>query len=123
VAGEGNPGMGGPNGDLYLVMKVAPHPLFKREGDDLQVDVPVPLVTAVLGGEIQVPTLKGSKLALKIPPETQNGKVFRLGQQGMPRLNDTRRGDMLAKVAVVLPTSLNERERNLFEQFKAMRPN
>ena len=83
----------------------------------------MPLVTAVLGGEIQVPTLKGSKLALKIPPETQNGKVFRLGQQGMPRLNDTRRGDMLAKVAVVLPTSLNERERNLFEQFKAMRPN
>ncbi len=123
VAGEGNPGMGSPNGDLYLIVKVASHPLFKREGDDLQVDVPVSLVTAVLGGEIQVPTLKGSKLALKIPPETQNGKIFRLGQQGMPRLNDVKRGDMLARVAVVLPTNLSDKERVLFEQFKAMRPN
>ena len=123
IAGEGNPGVGGPNGDLYLIIKVAPHPLFKREGDDLVVDVPVPLTTAVLGGEIQVPTLKGSKLALKIPPETQNGKVFRLTGQGMPRLNGTARGDMLARVSVVLPTNLSEKERRLFEQFRALRPN
>ncbi len=123
IAGEGNPGSGGPNGDLYLVIKVAPHPLFKLEGDDLTVDVPVSLTTAVLGGEVQVPTLKGSKLALKIPPETQNGKVFRLARQGMPRLNDTARGDMLARVSVVLPVNLTEKERGLFEQFKALRPN
>jgi len=123
VAGEGNPGVGGPNGDLYLVIKVAPHPLFKREGDDLIVDVPVPLSTAILGGEVQVPTLKGSKLALKIPPETQNGKVFRLARKGMPRLNDTARGDILARVSVVLPVNLSEKERRLFEQFRAMRPN
>jgi len=122
ITGEGNPGMGGPNGDLYLIMRVAPHPLFKREGDDLQVDVPVSMVTAVLGGEIQVPTLKGSKLALKIPPETQNGKIFKLSRQGMPRLNDTSRGDMLAKVSVTLPTNLSEKERGLFEQLKMMRP-
>lgn len=123
IAGEGNPGMGGPNGDLYLIVKITPHPIFKREGDDILVDVPVPLVTAVLGGEVQVPTLKGSKLALKIPPDTQNGKVFRLGGQGMPRLSDGRRGDMLARVSVVLPTGLSERERSIFEQFRAMHPN
>jgi DnaJ-class molecular chaperone len=123
VSGEGNPGMGGPNGDLFLIVKMAQHPLFKREGDDLQVDVPVPLVTAVLGGEVQVPTLKGSRLALRIPAETQNGKIFRLGKQGMPRLNDASRGDILARVAVVLPTNLSDRERDLFEQFRAMRPN
>jgi DnaJ-class molecular chaperone len=123
VAGEGNPGTGGPNGDLYLVVKIAPHPMFKREGDDLLVDVPVSLTAAVLGGEVQVPTLKGSKLALKLPPETQNGKVFKLARQGMPRLNDSSRGDMLARVAVVLPTNLNAKERALFEQFQKMRPN
>ncbi|MBN1374763.1 MAG: J domain-containing protein, partial [Dehalococcoidia bacterium] len=118
VAGEGNPGAGGPNGDLYLVVKVASHPIFKREGDDLQVEVPVSMVTAVLGGEVQVPTLKGSKLALRIPAETQNGKIFKLGGQGMPRLNATIRGDMMAKITVVLPTHLTEKERNLFEQFR-----
>lgn len=123
VAGEGNPGYGGPNGDLYLVIKVAQHPMFKREGDDLLVEVPVGLITAVLGGEVQVPTLKGNKLALKIPPETQNSKIFRLNKQGMPRLQDSNRGDMLAKMNVVLPIHLSEKERNLFEQLKALRPN
>ncbi|OGO14202.1 MAG: hypothetical protein A2Z02_01875 [Chloroflexi bacterium RBG_16_48_7] len=122
VAGEGNAGVGGPNGDLYLVVKIVPHPVFKREGDDLSADVPVSLLTAILGGEVQVPTLKGSKLALRIPPGTQNGKVFKLGKQGMPRLNSTTQGDMLARVSVVLPTNLTEKERNLFEQFRALRP-
>jgi len=122
VAGEGEQGQGGTPGDLYLVIKVAPHPLFKREGDDLLVDVPVSLVAAVLGGEVQVPTLKGSKLALRIPPETQNGKIFKLARQGMPRLGDTSRGDMLARMAVVVPTNLNDKERALFEQLRSMRP-
>lgn len=123
VAGEGEAGAGGAGGDLYLIIKVAAHEMFKRDGDDLLVDVPVSLVAAVLGGEVQVPTLKGSKLALKIPPETQNGKIFKLARQGMPRLNDTSRGDMLARVSVVLPTNLNDKERGLFEQFSLMRPN
>jgi len=122
VAGEGEPGAGGSSGDLYLVIKIAPHPLFKREGDDLAVDLPVSLTSAVLGSEVQVPTLKGGKLALKIPPETQNGKVFKLAGQGMPHLNDSKCGDMLAKVAVVLPTNLSLRERGLFEQLRSMRP-
>jgi DnaJ-class molecular chaperone len=123
VAGEGEPGMGGQPGDLYLIIHLAPHPVFKREGDDLTVDVPVSLVSAVLGGEVQVPTLRGSKLALRIPPETQNGKIFKLSRQGMPRLGDGGRGDMLARVAVVIPTNLNDKERALFEQLRSMRPN
>jgi DnaJ-class molecular chaperone len=123
VSGEGNPGVGGANGDLILVVKLAPHPMFKLEGEDLLVDVPVSLTTAVLGGEVQVPTLKGSKLALKIPAETQNGKIFRLNKQGMPKLNDTTRGDMLARIAVTLPINLNEKERGLFEELRTLRPN
>lgn len=120
VAGQGYPNPEGSRGDLYLVVKVLPHRLFERKGDDLYVDVSVPLLTAVLGGEIDVPTLKG-KVVLKVPPETQNGKVFRLTGQGMPRLGDTSRGDLFAKVKVVLPTNLSPRERQLFEQLRTLR--
>jgi len=86
------------------------------------VDLAVPLTTAMLGGEIQVPTLKGSKLALKIPPETQNEKVFRLTGQGMPVLGSTSRGDLLVKIKVILPTSLNAEERSLFARLRDIRP-
>lgn len=121
VAGEGGVGYGGAKGDLYLVVKVLPHERFERKEDDLHGEVLVPLVVAVLGGEVEVPTLKG-KLALKVPPETQNGKVFRLARQGMPHLGDSSRGDLFAKVKVVLPTNLNDAERKLFEQLRALRP-
>src|SRR5438067_5175476 len=87
VAGQGGPGLGGaPSGDLYLVVSVRPHPTFERRGDDLYVSVPVSLTTAVLGGEGQVPTPRGTRLALKVPPESQNGQRFRLAEQGMPHL-------------------------------------
>jgi DnaJ-class molecular chaperone len=76
---------------------------------------------AVLGGEVQVPTMSGKKLALKIPPETQNGRVFRLAKQGMPRLGSDARGDLLAKIRVILPTGLSEREKDLFKELKAIR--
>ena len=122
IAGKGQPGYGGPNGDLYLVISVKPHRLFERHGDDLHVEVPVPLTVAMLGGEVQVPTLKG-KLARKIPPETQNGRIFRLSGQGMPHLGNSSRGDLLAKVNVVLPTKLSAVEKKLFEQFRQLRPN
>jgi DnaJ-class molecular chaperone len=75
------------------------------------------LTTAVLGGEVEVPTPKGGKLALKIPPETQNGRVFRLRGQGMPRLErPTERGDLFAEIQVQLPESLSDRQRELFEE-------
>jgi len=122
IAGEGGPGYaGGSKGDLYLVVKVLPHKLFERKGDDLYTEVSVPLATAVLGGEVRLPTLNGN-LVLKIPPETQNGKVFRLAGKGMPHLGNATYGDMFAKVKVVLPTNLTDEERKLFEKLRSLRP-
>ncbi|MGB8706585.1 MAG: J domain-containing protein [Dehalococcoidia bacterium] len=122
IAGQGSQGYGGSKGDLYLVVRVLPHQFFERKGDDLHTEVAIPLVTAMLGGEVAVPTLKG-KVALKVPTETQNGKVFRLAGQGMPHLNDSSRGDLFAKVKVLLPTRLTPQERQLFEQLRNYRPN
>jgi DnaJ-class molecular chaperone len=122
IAGEGAPGFGGgPNGDLYLVVTVRPHPTFERKGDDLYVDVNVPLHALMLGGEAEVPTPKGSRLALRIPPETQNGRVFRLAGQGMPHLQATGRGDLYATAKALLPTGLSERERELFQELARQR--
>ncbi len=121
IAGKGGQGYGGgASGDLYLVTSVKPHRLFERKGDDLYVEVAVPLTVAILGGEVQVPTPKG-KLALKIPPETQNGRAFRLAKQGMPHLGNSSRGDLLAKVKVVLPTNLSPREKELYRQLSELR--
>jgi len=122
MAGEGGPGhAGGNKGNLYLVAKVLPHKLFERKGDDLYTEVSVPLATAMLGGEVRLPTLNGN-LSLKIPPETQNGKVFRLAGKGMPQMGNKGHGNMFAKVRVVLPTNLTEEERKLFERLKSLRP-
>jgi len=122
IAGEGGPGLaGGSKGDLYLVVKVLPHKLFERKGDDLYTEVSVPLATAMLGGEVGLPTLNGN-LSLKIPPETQNGKVFRLAGKGMPQLGNSKYGNMFAKVKVVLPTNLTEEEKKLFERLRSLRP-
>jgi molecular chaperone DnaJ len=122
IAGEGGPGRAeGNQGDLYLVVKVLPHKLFERKADDLYAEVSVPLATAMLGGEVGLPTLNGN-LSLKIPPETQNGKVFRLAGKGMPQLGNANYGNMFAKVKVVLPTNLTEEERKLFERLRSLRP-
>ncbi len=121
VAGQGRQEYGGVQGDLYLLISVKPHAVFERKEDDLYVDVPIPLMVAVLGGEVEVPTLRG-KLALKVPTETQNGRVFRLAGQGMPHLGDSSRGDLLAKMSVVLPTRLSAEEKRLFEQLSRLRP-
>ncbi len=121
IAGKGEPGYaGGSSGDLYLVTSVKSHRQFERKGDDLNTEVEVPLTVALLGGEVQVPTLKG-KLALKVPPETQNGRVFRLSGQGMPHLGKSSHGDLMAKVKVLLPTKLTAEEKKLFEQLGRLR--
>ena len=123
VAGEGNPGIGGgPRGDLYLVVTVRPDPHYERKGDDLTVDIPVPLVMAVLGGEAPVPTPDGKRLLLTIPPETQNGQSFRLTGKGMPHLKGEGAGNLFARVQVVLPSRLTPQERELFEQLARLRP-
>jgi DnaJ-class molecular chaperone with C-terminal Zn finger domain len=122
VAGEGKSGRAGGNkGDLYLLVKVLPHQLFNRKGDDLYAEVSVPLITTILGGEAKLPTLNGN-LILKIPPETQNGRIFRLAGKGMPHLGNTKHGDLFAKVKVVLPTNLTDEEKKLFEQLRPLRP-
>ncbi|MCE7982944.1 MAG: J domain-containing protein [Caldilinea sp. CFX5] len=119
VSGKGAPGRnGGPPGDLYLNVVVAPHPRFRREGDDLHVDVSVDLYIAVLGGEAEVPTLE-RPVVLNIPAGTQNGRVFRLRHLGMPHLRTPeQRGDLYATVAVRLPTQLTPAQRRLFEQLR-----
>jgi molecular chaperone DnaJ/curved DNA-binding protein len=122
LANEGSAGArGGPRGDLYVVVRVQPHPRFERKGDDLVTDVPVPLDDAVLGGEVEVQTVEGKRIAITIPPLTQNGRTIRLGGLGMPKLDGKARGDLLARVRVVLPEELSDRERELFEKLRAER--
>ena len=116
IAKEGQAGMGGgARGDLLLVVSVRPHPRFERKGDDLTQEIEVPLTTAVLGGEIEVPTVT-AKVMLKIPALTQNGRVFKLGGLGMPRLNKEGRGDLYARLRVHLPERLDENQKRLFEE-------
>jgi DnaJ-class molecular chaperone len=122
ISGKGAEGYGGVKGDLYLMTSVKPHPKFRRHGDDLYTDVAVPLTVAVLSGEVKVNTVKGSQLSLKIPPETQNGRTFRLKGQGMPHLGNSSRGDLLARVKVVLPTNLSDEEKELFQKLSRLRP-
>jgi DnaJ-class molecular chaperone len=117
AAGEGESGSsGGPAGDLYLRVQTRPHAVFERKGDDLHTKVALPVTTAVLGGEAQVPTMTGS-VRLKIPETTQGGQVFRLKGHGMPVVGkpDTR-GDLYATVDVQLPRSLTREQREHYEQ-------
>ena len=111
LAGQGNPGSsGGAAGDIYMVIEVLPHTQFEREGDDLHVEVPVDIFTAAAGGEVRVPALDRAA-TLKIPPRTQAGKTFRLRGKGMPRLErPTERGDLYARVKLVLPEPLTDDE-------------
>ncbi len=120
VAGRGGAGRGGAAGDLFLLITVLPNALFERQDDDLAVSIALPLSTAMLGGKVEIPTLKG-KLELKVPAETQNGRTFRLTGQGMPRLGKEGRGDLLAKVEVVLPLKLSVEEKELFTQLRSLR--
>lgn len=120
IANEGGQGTGGGGkGDLYLRVTVLPNPRFERKGDDVYTNLTLPLYTAVLGGEVEVPTLKGTKLALKVPPGTQNGRSFRLGGQGMPNLKDPgKRGDLYARLEVQLPAQLSDQEKQLFGELE-----
>ncbi len=113
VAGEGEPGRSGaPAGDLYLRIRLAPHSVFERKGQDLYVNVPVPVTTAVLGGQVNVSTLAGAPARLKVPPLTQNGQVFRLRGYGLPSVGSTEKGNLFAKVDVQLPRALSSKARD-----------
>ena len=121
VAGEGRPGPRGAKGDLYQIVSVRRHQFFERKGSDLYGEVSVSLVDALLGGEVEVPTVN-SKVLLNVPAETQNGRVFRLAGQGMPRLDSGGRGDLYAKVKVVLPERLTAKEKELIQELRDLRP-
>jgi len=122
LSGQGQSGQaGGPAGDLYLVVEVLPHPVFQREGDNLKMDLSVDLYTAVLGGQAEVHAIDKT-VSLTIPPETANGKVFRLGGLGMPKLRQPdKRGDLYVTLKVNLPQKLTTKEKELFEELRALR--
>jgi len=122
LRGQGQGGVGGgESGDLYLKVEVMPHNVFQREGDNLKIVVPIDLYVALLGGETEVRSLDKT-VKLNIPPETDNGKVFRLKGLGMPKLKaKDERGDLYATVQIRLPKDLNQEEKHLFEQLKDMR--
>ncbi len=122
VSGQGEAGReGGVTGDLYLIVNVQPDPRFEREDDDLKTEALIDLYTLILGGEATMPTLSGN-ISLKIPPETQPGRTFRLRGQGMPVLRDAQRhGDLLVRVQARLPQHLTAEEKRLFEKLAQLR--
>jgi curved DNA-binding protein len=122
MSGRGGKGMSGaPAGDLYLRVTVLPDARFERKGDDLYTAVPVDVTTMVLGGEVRVPTMTGD-VVLTIPAGTRNGRTFRLGGKGMPRLRQREQhGNLYAKVEVELPTKLTSRQRELFEELRKLK--
>jgi curved DNA-binding protein len=122
VPGEGEQGLGGAeSGDLFLRVRLTAHPHFERKGRDLYVKAPVPLLTAVLGGEAEVQTLSGKSARLRIPQLTQNGQLFRLKGYGMPSVgNGEDTGDLYARVDVQLPTRLSDTEREHFETLRKL---
>lgn len=118
LAGEGEAGEhGGPPGDLYVLIRVKPHPIFVREGNDLHCEMPISFVTAALGGELDVPTLEGRAL-LKVPPETQTGRLFRLRGKGVRPVHGGGVGDLLCRVVVETPVNLSEQQKNQLREFE-----
>ncbi|MBR0267067.1 MAG: molecular chaperone DnaJ [Clostridia bacterium] len=115
--GQGEPGLrGGPNGDLYIVVGVKPHKLFKREGYNLLLDFPISFVTATLGGDVEVPTLSGP-IKYRIPEGTQPGTEYRIKGAGIQMLRSTGKGDLVLKVKVEIPKRLNNKQKDLLRQF------
>jgi curved DNA-binding protein len=119
LTGQGEAGRDGKRGDMYLIVKMLPHPVFERRGSDLYCEASVPYTTASLGGELQVPTLSG-RVTMKIPAGTQSGQSFRLTGQGISKLNSKDRGDLYAKVRITVPKTLSAREKQLMEELAAI---
>jgi molecular chaperone DnaJ len=117
VQGKGHVGRrGGANGDLFITVRVQPHPLFERDGDDLRVTVAIAIHEAALGAKIEVPSIDGPA-RLRVPPGTQSGQRFRIRERGAPSVRDGRRGDLVVEVQLVLPTLLDERSKELLREF------
>ena len=117
VPGKGHVGRnGGEAGDLYVTVHVQPHPLFRRDGDDIHVTVPIAIHEAALGAKIEVPSIDGPA-RVRVPPGTQSGQRFRLRERGARSLRDGTRGDLIVEVRLVLPRLLDERSKELLREF------
>lgn len=120
LASEGEAGLrGAPAGDLYIFLSIKPHRIFQRDGANTQCKVPIPMVTAALGGVIEVPCIDGSRAKVTIPPGTQSGSQFRLREKGMSVLRSTARGDMYIQAIVETPVNLTKEQEDLLRQFEA----
>lgn len=121
MAGQGGPGMGGgAAGDLFLVVRLRPHPRFERRGDDLYVEVPVTFAEAALGARIEVPTLQGP-VTMTVPPGSSSGQLLRLAGMGMPKVRGGGKGDEYVRLRIVVPRNLTDEERRLVEQLASLR--
>jgi DnaJ-class molecular chaperone len=120
LANQGGAGVNGPNGDLYLIVKLDEDPTYKRKGDDLYVDLPVSIYDLVLGGEVEVPTLSGH-VAMTIPAGTQNNRLLRLSGRGMPAIRGKRTGDQYVRLIGQLPQNLSDKEKKLFKELASLR--
>jgi DnaJ-class molecular chaperone len=121
LAGQGGAGInGGPNGDLYLIVKLDEDPTYKRKGDDLYVDLPVSIYDLVLGAEVDVPTLSG-QVAMTIPAGTQNNRLLRLSGRGLPQVKGRGSGDQYVRLIGQLPQNLSEKEKKLFKELATLR--
>ncbi|HEX9716120.1 MAG TPA: DnaJ C-terminal domain-containing protein [Desulfurivibrionaceae bacterium] len=119
ISGKGSPSpMGGPSGDLYLLIRVEPHPTFTREGSHLTMDLQIPYSSAVFGAEVAVPTLEGKQLKVKVPPGCQPQAKLRLRKHGLPDGPGGTRGDLLVKILVAVPKDLSEEQKDLLEKLK-----
>lgn len=120
ISGEGEPGQfGGPHGDLYVILNIAEHPFFRREGTEIFCEVPISFPQGALGTEIEVPTIDGTA-KLKIPAGTQSGKLFTIKGKGAPRVGSHHRGDQIVRIYIEVPTKLTARQKELLEEFAAI---
>lgn len=122
VAGKGNAGRGGPNGDLYIIPKVAPNPFFERRGNDIHTTVPITVSEAALGTKIEVPTIHQNRALLRIPPGTACGQKFRLREKGVASLKTGRRGDQYVEVVVKVPRVADERSKEILRELAELNP-
>jgi molecular chaperone DnaJ len=123
LSGLGHAGRGGgPPGDLHVAVALAPHPLFRRDGNDLHLDLPLAVHEAALGARIPLRLLDGSLVRLRVPPGTQTGQRFRLRERGVPSARDGRRGDVVAEARLMLPRVLDERAKELLREFGRVQP-
>jgi molecular chaperone DnaJ len=117
LTGEGEAGQrGGPRGDLYVLLNVKPHKLFRREGANLYCRVPITVTRAALGGEVDVPTIEGKRANVKVPPGTQTGQQFRIKGKGMSVLRSDARGDMYIEIFVETPVNLSKKQQDILKQ-------